>query len=367
VKVAIVAAATSIHTIRWAGGLAARGLDVHLISLHGPAPGLDPRVHWHPLRGRPPMAYLTAARELASLLRAIAPDLVNAHYASGYGTLVRWSGFRPTLLSVWGSDVYDFPRASPVHRWLLRGNLAAATAIASTSHAMARRVAELAPQAKVFVTPFGVDERAFVPGRADREDDALVIGTVKTLERRYGVDVLIEAFARVAGRLASRPQVRLEITGSGPQEQALRQQVDRLGIEALVTFHGAVAHAQVPRMLQRLDVFAALSRHESFGVAAIEAAACEKAIVVSDADGLAEVTRHMQTGWVVPKDDPAAAADALTALVRDAALRQSLGRAARAHVLRHYSWSRSLDLMVEAFEAVAGEHQAARTARLHPP
>ncbi len=71
----------------------------------------------------------------------MSPHLLHAHYATGYGLLARLSGFRPLLTSIWGTDVYDFPAISPLHRWLLRGNLAAATAIASTSQCMARQAA----------------------------------------------------------------------------------------------------------------------------------------------------------------------------------------------------------------------------------
>ena len=55
------------------------------------------------------------------------------HYASGYGTTAMLSRHRPYLLSVWGSDVYDFPNEGRIKRWLLRRNLRHATALASTS------------------------------------------------------------------------------------------------------------------------------------------------------------------------------------------------------------------------------------------
>ncbi len=128
-----------------------------------------------------------------------------------------------------------------------------------------------------------------------------------------------------------------------------------------MTFHGAVAHASIPRMLHRLDVFAALSRDESFGVAALEAGACGKPVVVSDAEGLAEVTLPGKTGLVVPREDVPAAADALVALAGDGELRASLGRAARAHVVEHYGWSHSLDRMIEAYRAVLARHTAGKT------
>jgi len=292
---------------------------------------------------------------LRRLLRRIAPDVLNAHYASGYGTLARSARFRPLLLSVWGSDVYDFPAGGPLQRWLIGANLRSATALASTSECMARQVATLLPHPRVFITPFGVDERRFAPDPAPRPDGPIVIGTVKTLMRKYGIDVLIEAFAQLLQRLgATTPGLQLEITGGGPDEAALRSLVERRGLAERVVFHGAVAHERVPEMLRRLDIYAALSRDdsESFGVAAVEAAACGKPVVVSDVDGLAEVTRHGETGLIVPRENPAAAADALARLAGDAALRAAMGRAGRERVLQHYTWEASLDRMIAAYEAL---------------
>lgn len=353
-RVAFLSAANSVHTLRWVNGLAGRGLEVHLISAHESGEGLDGRVQFHRLARRPPAAYLLCGHELTTRLRQIAPDLLNAHYASGYGTLARISGFRPLLLSVWGSDVYEFPQSSPLHRWLIRGNLRAASAIASTSHCMARQVAELFEHPSVFVTPFGVDPQAFAPGRVGGPSGQVVIGTVKTLTPKYGIDLLIDAFALALQRAGTTMDLRLEITGGGTDDTALRQRVDRLGLSRRVTFHGPVPHVRVPEMLARLDIFAALSRDdsESFGVAAVEAAACGKPVVVSDVDGFVEVVRAGETGLVVPRENVTSAADALLRLAGDADLRATLGAAARTHMLQHYTWEHSLDRMIDAYRRV---------------
>src|SRR5690606_35214533 len=116
-------------------------------------------------------------------------DLVNAHYASGYGTTARFAGFAPTLLSVWGSDVFDFPMKSPLHRWWMRGNLMAATRVASTSHAMAAQTRRIAPElGDIAVTAFGVETDRFAPPSPTvrRPEAAIVVGTVKTLKPVYG-------------------------------------------------------------------------------------------------------------------------------------------------------------------------------------
>src|SRR3546814_2222094 len=91
-------------------------MDVHLVSLHSPTQPFDSAITLHQLPFGVPWGYIAAAPYLQRLFKAIRPDLLNAHYATGYGLLARLGGYSPLLLSVWGSDVYDFPGKSPLHR-----------------------------------------------------------------------------------------------------------------------------------------------------------------------------------------------------------------------------------------------------------
>lgn len=350
-RVLLLAGANSIHTARWANGLVSRGHQVHVVSAHPATHPLDERVHLHLLRHEAPWAYVLGASEVRSIARQVAPDIVNAHYATGYGLLARLAAVTPALLSVWGSDVYTFPEKSLIHRLVVRGNLKASAAIASTSHCMARRVAEIHRHPHVFVTPFGVNTEVFTPGlKSSQPSERIVIGTVKSLSPGYGIDVLIRAFAWAWDSLGRPDGLCLEISGEGPQRAELEALAEATGVGRQVTFFGAVAHAQVPTMLHRLDIFVALSRFESFGVAVLEAAACQLPVVVSDAEGLAEVTMDGVNGYVVPRDDARAAGEAMLKLIRDPALRQSFGEAGRRHVVNHYSWDKSLDAMLDAYE-----------------
>src|SRR5690606_39546541 len=90
-----------------------------------------------------------------------------------------------------------------------------------------------------------------------------------------------------------------------------------------------------------LDVYVALSRQDSFGVAILEASSCGVPVVVSDADGPAEVVADNQTGFIVPVDDPGFAAARIIDLVLNPELRAQMGALGREHVLRHYTWDRS--------------------------
>ena len=350
-RVAVLAPGSSVHTLRWATGLADRGVDVHVVTAHPWAGEQDPRVVVHMLPFRAPWAYGMACPAVRGVLRRIAPDVLNTHYATGYGLLGRCSKFVPHVLSVWGSDVYEFPYRSALHHWLLRRNLKAATSIASTSECMARQVRRFHDHPSIHVTPFGVDVDAFRPATGRRDAAGLVIGTVKTLTRNYGVDTLIEAFARLVFRSDAATGLRLEIAGDGPERGALEALCRRLGVAERVRFLGFVAHSEVPALLRRMDIFVALSHEESFGVAVVEASACGLPVVVSDAEGLSEVVQNGVTGCVVPRGDAEQAANALHAIVTSPDLGRRLGAAGRTRVLERYSWDRSLDCMIDAYHA----------------
>jgi glycosyltransferase involved in cell wall biosynthesis len=355
-RLLMLAPASVIHTQRWAAALAGRGVEVVLATQHPDAAWAPPagvRVVALPHGGM--AGYFRNVPALRRLLRAERPELLNAHYASGYGTTAALAGWHPWLLSVWGSDVYGFPTTGAHRAWWLRRNLRSADAIASTSQAMAGQVRRLTPERRtIAITPFGIDTARFAPAAEAAPTAggaALVIGTVKTLAPVYGVDLLLRAFAQLAAP-AHGPAPTLLIVGGGPQAAELQALAAALGVAGRVRFMGPVPHAEVPAWLMRMDVYVAASRHESFGVAVLEASACARPVVVSDAGGLPEVVADGETGLVVPVGDVPALAQALARLLGDAELRRRLGEAGRRHVQRHYGWSDCVDHMLACLQAV---------------
>jgi glycosyltransferase involved in cell wall biosynthesis len=359
-RLTFLSARNGIHTVKWVNGMAARGHETHLVTMHRGGDPLDDKVHVHFLPSPAPWGYFSNAFAARRLLSQIEPDILHTHYATGYGTLGRLTGFHPQILSVWGMDVYDFPDHSPMHRWLLLRNLRGADWICSTSEVMAQRTRSLWPAIKrLSVTPFGIDTDQFHPMADVRDPNAITIGTVKTLDPKYGVDLLIRAFAAARHRLeTSLPHVasklRLWIVGGGSDRARLEALASGLGLDGVTTFVGSVPHQQVVTHLNSLDIYVAASRShsESFGVAVLEASACGLPVVVSDAGGLPEVVKHKETGLVVPREDVTALADALLFLIDDIGLRQRLGSAGREHVTREYQWSNSLLLMEQIYSQI---------------
>jgi glycosyltransferase involved in cell wall biosynthesis len=118
----------------------------------------------------------------------------------------------------------------------------------------------------------------------------------------------------------------------------LRALAHSSGVADQVRFVGFITDPE--RFLQDLDIAAFPSRSDSFCLAAVEAMSCGLPVVASAVDGLAEIIQDGHSGLLIPPDDPAALATTLERLCRDAALRQTLGRAARCEVETRFAVER---------------------------
>ena len=356
-KIILLASASSIHTIRWANGLSSKGYDVHLISLHKCKHTLSKKVKLY-LYSYPNILgsqYFLSFYKLRVLIKKINPNIINCHYASGYGLLGRLIGIKPFVLSIWGSDVYTFPQKSILHYFLIKKNFIFADAFISTSHAMKNVAKKIFNNSNIFVVPFGVDTKIFKPINLKKnkyKKNKIIIGTVKTLEKIYGIDILIKSFAIAWHKLKKPDNLFLEIVGEGSQYQNLVSLSKSLGISHQVIFCGFVKPKNIPKTLNRFDVYCALSLEESFGVSILEASSCKKPVVVSDADGPSEVVLNGITGLIVPRSNVKLAAMAILKLIKNKRLREKLGKNGRLHVLKNYNWKNCLDSMIKSYKII---------------
>jgi len=212
------------------------------------------------------------------------------------------------------------------------------------------------PDKEIAVTPFGVDCKIFKPVHRTQENERIIIGTVKKMDQKYGISTLIEAFSLIVKRYAN---LELVLVGDGPQMVELKKLATRLGIINSIKFIGAKPHVEIPAILNSFDIFCALSTQdsESFGVAVIEASACGLPVIVSNAGGLPEVAVDGQTGFLVERNNPEAAAEKIEELINDAALRKKMGQAGRQFVLQNYEWQKSADIMEKLYEEVINDYQ----------
>ncbi|REL34903.1 glycosyltransferase [Thalassotalea euphylliae] len=360
-KVAFIAPGSINHTVKWVNGLVDLDLDVTLVTQHKVEVELDPRVEVINLPITGGLGYLLNAYALNRAIHKIQPDIINVHYASGYGTLALLSCIKPYILSVWGSDVYEFPYQSNFKMWLINRTLCNAEHIASTSHAMASQVCNLLEDKSldISITPFGVDLTRFKPMRPIFSNNSITVGIVKRLEHKYGVDLLIAAFKLVQEHFSNQandiPRLILKIVGDGSKEEDLKAQAEALSIASSIDFVGSIDNSQVCEVINDMDIFVVPSRIESFGVSAIEAMACERPCIVANTGGLPEVVSYGKVGLIAKYESVQDIAAKIIYLVEHKVEAQQLAIKAREHVLAHYGNKAALETMHDLYQRFYNE------------
>lgn len=358
-KILILAAADSNHTKKWVNSLAIRGYDVLLVSRMdqtGMISEISSKVQYQSLRFGGGIGYYLNSFQLRRILRQFNPDVVNAHYATGYGTLARISNARPFVISCYGSDVYDFPYHSNFNLKLLKKNLFWADAIASTSESMAEHVKKILSEDNldITVTPFGVDTDVFKLFKK-KCNKRPVIGIVKYLEPVYDIELLIKAFSIVCKTTKYDPV--LMIYGGGSLENELRLLSEELCVSESVIFKGTVKNEEIPEALNEFDIFVNCSKMESFGVTVVEAMSCECPVIVTQTEGYKEIVVDGETGIVLSDREPETMAKAMVYLLDDQEKRIKMGKQGRKRVKEKYDWEKNVMIMERLFHNVAQKYK----------
>ncbi|OFY08448.1 MAG: hypothetical protein A2W93_01600 [Bacteroidetes bacterium GWF2_43_63] len=334
----------SAHTQKWARILVSKGFAVGIFSLSLPgsnwyndlgiillSQGGFSNNTFNAASGSK-ISYLKKRKEVRAAIEKFKPDYVHAHYASSYGLLGALSGFHPYFISVWGSDVLLFP-SNPIKKAIIRYNFRKADQIIVSSRtldAACRKYTSKKPQ----IIPFGIDTKLFTScERAGRNE--IRIGTVKSLNKVYGIDLLISVFANVVKLLAEK-KITLTIVGEGPELENLTALAGSLNIADRVFFLPPVSQQKLVEIFHSFDIAVFLSRSESFGVAVLEASATGLPVVVSAVGGLTEVVDDGITGFHTECDNLNEVADKLIRLINNSALREQIGQAGREKVKREY-------------------------------
>ncbi len=367
-RIMFIAPGRSILSNNWASAMCNRGHEVHFVtqesftdSKYSFLDQADPRfiIHQLPFHGK--AGFFLNSIPVRRLTKLIQPDIIHVQQAAGYGLLGTFTDKNRAIVSVYGWEVYDL-----VNHWLWRKvishNLHWYRYIGSTSHCMKEQIQQEFPDLKapIYVTPFGINTSLFQDHHQSHKE--IVIGTVKKMDKKYGIDYLIRSFAKAyrelsEGNCESAEHLKLMLVGPGEQTEDLKALAEQLGIADRTEFVGRVMHDQVPEMLNRFDIYMALSvlDSESFGVAILEAGACGCPVIVSDAGGLPEVVKNDVTGYVVPKCDVDAASARIIELVQSPETRNRMGKNGIKHVEQLYSEEICVDKMEQIYRKIITE------------
>ena len=338
-----------IRILDESAGLRARGHDVQIA-----APANAPIFAAAQRRNIPVHAValdqrnLSSFRALASIVREWTPDVIVTHSSSDSWLAAVATRLPSSHAAVVRTRHLSTPvSAGMLNRWLY-GRVPAR--VVTTGEAIREHLIAtlgLSPDAVVSV-PTGADIFRFHPGdraaaraRLELADGGPIVGIVATLRSWKGHRFLVSAMNDP--RLAT---ARLVIVGDGPQDLALRKQAAASGVGGRIVFAGQ--QEDVVPWLQAFDVFVLPSTgNEGVPQALMQAMATGLPVVTTAVGAIPELVQDGETGLVVPTENAAALADAISRLLADSKLAIRLGAAGSTRISQSFTSASMLDRMEE--------------------
>ncbi len=174
------------------------------------------------------------------------------------------------------------------------------------------------------------------------------LGMVGQLTDDKGWDVFLETVLRLR---PSHPGLVAFIVGEGPRRTEIELSIAHTDLRGTVFMLGL--REDVPEIVPALDVVLHTSRREGLPVTLIEAMACGRPVVASDAGGTAELVENGVSGFVVPIGDVLASAERVSDLLGDPGLRERMGRAGRERAVAEFMIGRMVSEYAALYERVA--------------
>ncbi len=372
------------HVARLASAVAARGVQIRVVAPNAPgvtgggpdgpvtrfryAPrglervGYAGDVRWRrmltPQTALSLPSYVVAFRRtVARTVREFAPHLIHAHWWLPAG----WVSVRTrvsTLITCHGSDVRLLERSRLMRR-IGAGVLRRAALVTTVSAFLRRDLLGLVgdPPPTVEVTPMPLDVELFARGATLAKGQPATILYAGNLVAAKGVDVLVDAFARLR---RSGSACRLRIVGEGPDAGRLRSMAASAGVVDGIEWSTFVPQTTMPEEYGRatITVLPSRGKAEGLGLSLAEASLAGSAVVGTPAGGIPEVIEDEVTGLLARDGDAADLAAKLERLLRDPDLRRSLTTAGAARARTRHATPAVADRFLALYDDAAGHHDA---------
>lgn len=271
-------------------------------------------------------------------------DLIHAQYGYPNGLAALEAGRRlglPTVVSIQGGDGHWVGGCCSTHLSAMRAVVLHASAVLIGSESFAAEVVQNlhVPRDVFTIVPGGTDTVRFTPlddfqlGNLRDPPTLLFHGRV---DYRKGLGELLDAFAALTG--AGR-DLRLVISGIGPDVESAKERVAGLGIGGLVEFTGYSSYDDAPTAYRRGDVFVSPTYSEGFSNTILEAMASGLPIVSTRAIGVVDCLENERDSLLVEPQNTPELAQAIARILDDDILRRRLACRALADVRRLYSWA----------------------------
>ncbi|MCY7375359.1 MAG: N-acetyl-alpha-D-glucosaminyl L-malate synthase BshA [Pyrinomonadaceae bacterium] len=352
--------------------LAARGHNVHFISSALPTrlTELNERVHFHevemmtyPLFEHQPYD-LALATKMATVARSENLDLLHVHYAIPHSISailaresIKQKRYVPVITTLHGTDI-TLVGADRSYLPITRYGLQQSDGVTAVSKFLKQATIETFDFDEIEVIPnfispdlYRREEGSPICKELSPNDEKLLVHVSNFRAVKRPADC-VEILAKVR---AKGGNARLIMVGDGPELSAVHHLAKQLNVQNETIFVGK--QAKITDYVAVADVFLLPSEEESFGLAALEAQACEVPVVATKVGGIPEVINDKETGFLSDIGDTEKMANDALKFINDEEMRRAFGVRGRELAILRYSSEKIIPQYINFYEKVLSQTQ----------
>ncbi|MEP0827825.1 MAG: glycosyltransferase [bacterium] len=316
-KVLMLADGRSVHSARYLAEMRNSGVEISLASLE-PGESVDKSLKRK--CGINFLDYLLCAGEISRLAKAFKPDIINPHFASGYGFSTAFAGLHreyPVLLHCLGSDILISPTKSALHRARVRYALKQSDHILVDSAFLGEQVRKLDYRGDFAIIPWGLEDEYFslfenkIAGKPF-DSAPLKIIVPRPHNKIYNNRFIIESLAGIL----KEGNLIITFPDWGDEVSIFRKEVERLGIGEAVRFYGRLSRKEFIPYYASFDIYLSASLSDSSPASLLEAMGIGLFPIAADIPGVREWVGETN-GALFDPGDPASLQGAVEKLLND--------------------------------------------------
>ena len=296
------------------------------------------------------------------------PDIIFLGHVFGtrgfFALLVHWCFRIPYVILIHGGHL-PLARVSKTNKIAVFSLLNSAELLIANSQYTSNLLLEKGfSKNKIRILNPGVDTDYFFPLEDKKEIEKikkqycqvhtiLIVNVARLVPKKNHIK-LIEALSEI---MKNKKQVKGIIAGDGPERERLEELIASKGLFNEIILIGNVDHMQVRDLMRAADIVALPSilingHHESFGIVAMEAASCNKPVIVGSKGGQADTVIHGKTGLIVDAENAFEIAKAINGLIENLHMAKQLGVAGRKRVVEKFAWAKSAEKAEKIFQGL---------------